>query len=180
MCARNHEITSLRIRDINFGVSDGYAECEIPVNTKTEGGEIVLGMSYPYARDWHNQHPRKNNDNAYFICNLKTHDALKPEAIWSVFERLRLNIKRKVRSALDEGERKKMETLLNKKAWKPYCMVRHSSITSDADWLPPAALNKKARWSQNSHQSARYIKNTIGQEMKNRMLQAAGIKVLRY
>jgi integrase/recombinase XerD len=178
MLARNHEITSLRIRDINFGVSDVYAEGEIPDNTKTGGGEVVFGMSYPYVRDWYNQHPRKDDDDACFICNLKTYEALQPEAIWNLFERLKLRIKHKVESgSLDEDERKKMEFLLKRKAWNPYCMLRHSPITSDADYLPLTVITKKARWSQNSRQGLRYIKNTIGQEAKNKMLQAAGIKV---
>lgn len=42
MYARNHEITSLRIRDINFGIPDVYADDDIPPDTKSEGGEFLL------------------------------------------------------------------------------------------------------------------------------------------
>lgn len=56
MYARNHEATLLKIRDINFGVSDVYAEGEIPANTKTGGGEVLFGMSYPYARVLMSEH----------------------------------------------------------------------------------------------------------------------------
>jgi integrase/recombinase XerD len=73
--ARNHEIASLRIRDINFGVSEVYAEGEIPPETKTGGGEFVLGMSYPYARDWFNQHERKKDGNAYFFYSLRDRES---------------------------------------------------------------------------------------------------------
>jgi integrase/recombinase XerD len=178
MSARNHEITSLRIKDINFGVSNVYAEGEIPPDTKTGGGEITLAMSYPYARDWYNKHPLKSDDNAYFICSLKTHKQLQPQAIWDLIERLESRIRDRVNNgSLDEEERIKMEYLLKRKAFTPYCMFRHSSLTFNADHMPLSALNKHARWSQNSRQNARYIKAKIGQDARNKILETAGIKV---
>ncbi|MGA9151127.1 MAG: hypothetical protein WBZ36_11160, partial [Candidatus Nitrosopolaris sp.] len=44
--ARNHEITSLKIRNIRL--RERYAEGEIPYNTKTGGGPILLTSSFPY------------------------------------------------------------------------------------------------------------------------------------
>ena len=56
--ARNHEITTLKIGNIRL--RERYAEGEIPYNTKTGGGPILLTSSFPYVRDWLNKHPFKN------------------------------------------------------------------------------------------------------------------------
>jgi integrase/recombinase XerD len=93
LSARNHEITALRIGDIRF--REYYARGEIPYNTKTGGGPFLLTMSFPYARDWLNEHPFRNEANARFICNAQG-GPINPEAIWSMMERLRLRIKRLV------------------------------------------------------------------------------------
>jgi hypothetical protein len=179
MYARNHEITSLRIRDINFGVSDVYADGEIPPDTKTGGGEFLLGMSYPYARDWLNQHPRKHDGDAYFFYSLKTcnpYKPLEPQSVRNIFVRLRSRIKQQVDNGnLPEDEHNQMAGLLNRKAWNPYCMVRHSPLTFAADTQPMTRITKLARWSQNTRQAQRYIKNIIGQDAE--ILAAAGIKI---
>ena len=65
----------------------------------------------------------------------------------------------------DKKEREKLRYLLTTKKWNPYC-IRHSSITSDSDYLPEYALKKKVRWSMNSRQGSRYIKNRMGTDLK--------------
>jgi hypothetical protein len=60
-----------------------------------------------------------------------------------------------------------LEYLLNTKRWNPYC-IRHSSISSDSDFLPEYALKKKVRWSMNSKQGARYIKRRMGNDLKQK------------
>lgn len=74
----------------------------------------------------------------------------------------------------DSEEKQKLEYLLRTKKWNPYC-IRHSAITSDADYLPEFALKKKVRWSMNSKQPSRYIKKKMGQDLKNRILAQNGI-----
>lgn len=37
-----------------------YGEGEIPNETKTGSGPILLALSFPYVRDWLNEHPFKN------------------------------------------------------------------------------------------------------------------------
>jgi integrase/recombinase XerD len=56
----------------------------------------------------------------------------------------------------------------------PYC-IRHSSITSDSDYLPEYALKKKVRWSMNSKQGSRYIKRRMGNDLKQKILLQNGI-----
>ena len=71
-------------------------------------------------------------------------------------------------------EREKLEYLIKRKRWNPYCF-RHSSITYDSDYLPDFALKKKVRWSINSKEGARYIKRRMGEELKMEILARNGI-----
>jgi integrase/recombinase XerD len=44
--ARNHEVTTLKIKNVRL--KERYGEGEIPYNTKTGGGPILLTCSFPY------------------------------------------------------------------------------------------------------------------------------------
>jgi integrase/recombinase XerD len=141
----------------------------------------LLTSSFTYVRDWINKHPFKNEPNARLICNLANGAPLRSEAIWQVLNRLRLRIKRLVEtekeSIEDVQKRQKLEHLLRTKKWNPYCL-RHSAITDDSDHLPEYALKKKVRWVMNSQQGNRYIKNRMGDELKNRILEHSWIKLV--
>jgi integrase/recombinase XerD len=69
----------------------------------------------------------------------------------------------------NKEETEKLRYLLRIKKWNRYC-IRHSAITSDSDYLPDFALKKKVRWSMNSKQASRYIKNSMGDELKRQIL----------
>ena len=143
--ARPHEITALRVRDIVL--NEQYGEGNIPSNTKTGGGPILLTSSFTYVRDWINKHPFKNEPNARLICNLYTGAPIIPKSIWQILDQLRLRIKRLVDSGsiTDEQQKHKLQYLLRAKRFNPYCF-RHSAITDDSDHLPEYALTKKVRW----------------------------------
>jgi hypothetical protein len=69
--------------------------------------------------------------------------------------------------------------LLRVKKWNPYCF-RHSGITDDSGSLidlPEYALTKKVRWLMGSKQASRYIKQRLGDEIKNKILEHSGIKI---
>jgi integrase/recombinase XerD len=66
--ARPHEITLLKIKHIS--IRERYGEGEVPHEAKTGGGPILLTCSFPYVRDWLNEHPFKNEPEARLICNL--------------------------------------------------------------------------------------------------------------
>jgi integrase/recombinase XerD len=187
--ARPHEITALRIKDIVL--NEQYGEGTIPSNTKTGGGPILLTSSFTYVRDWINKHPFKNEPDARLICNLHTGAPVMPDTVWQVLKQLRLRIKRFIISKKENGsfafantdeqqkQRHKLEllqNLLREKKWNPYCF-RHSAITDDSDHLPEYALKKKVRWVMDSQQGRRYIKNRMGDELKHRILERAGIKI---
>jgi hypothetical protein len=170
---RNHEITLLKIKHIR--IKEKYGEGEVPYESKTGSGPVLLTTSFVYVRDWINEHPFKNSPNASLICNLMTGAPVKPDAMWTMINQL----KRRIVTMLKEGtitdgdEKKKLESLLRNKKWNPYCL-RHSSISNDSDYLPEYALKKKVRWSMNSKQGARYIKRRMGNDLKQKMLQIHG------
>ncbi|MGB6534045.1 MAG: hypothetical protein WBF33_38695 [Candidatus Nitrosopolaris sp.] len=174
MDARNHEVTHLRIKHIRL--REKYGEGEIPYESKTGTGPPLLTCSFPYVRDWLNEHPFRNEPNARLICNLVTGAPIKPDALCTVMKQLRKRITRLLENGTisDKNERQRLEFLLKTKKWNPYC-IRHSAITSDSDYLPEYALKKKVRWSMNSKQGSRYIKRMMRNELKNQILVHNGI-----
>src|SRR5919199_449354 len=60
--ARPHEITLLKIKDIKL--REKYGEGSIPYKSKTGSGPILLTCSFPYVRNWLNEHPFKNTPEA--------------------------------------------------------------------------------------------------------------------
>jgi integrase/recombinase XerD len=172
--ARNHEVTKLKIKNIRL--RERYGEGEVPYEAKTGSGPILLTFSFPYVRDLLNQHPLRNSPDAALIYNLINSRPVTPDAMWTMMKQLRLRIIRMLESAQikDSEEKQKLEYLLRTKKWNPY-VIRHSAITSDADYLPEFALKKKVRWSMNSRQPSRYIKKKMGQDLKNKILAQNGI-----
>lgn len=172
--ARNHEITLLRIKNIR--IKEKYGEGEVPYEAKTGSGPILLTLSFPYVRDWLNEHPFRNEPEARLICNTENGKPLLPGAVYDTMYLLKKRIIRLLESGeiKDKKQIEKLEFLLNTKKWNPYC-IRHSSITADSDYLPEYALKKKVRWSMNSRQGARYIKNRMGKDLKEKILEQNGI-----
>ena len=172
--ARNHEVTLLKIKHIRL--REKYGEGEIPYESKTGTGPTLLTCSFPYVRDWLNEHPFRNEANARLICNLVTGAPIKPDALCTIMKQLgrRISLLLGNGTIADENERQRLEFLLKTKKWNPYC-IRHSAITSDSDYLPEYALKKKVRWSMNSKQGSRYIKRRMGNDLKNQILVHNGI-----
>lgn len=171
--ARNHEITLLKIKHIRL--KEKYGEGEIPHQAKTGSGPILLTFSFPYVRDWLNQHPFRNEPEARLICNLYNGSPVKPEALWLLMKRLKLRIKGLLESGeIGSEEKQKLELILRTKKFNPYCL-RHSSISYDSDYLPEYALKKKCRWTMNSRQGNRYIKSRMGNDLKQKILIQNGI-----
>ena len=172
--ARPHEITLMRIK--NLRLKEKYGEGEVPYDAKTGSGPILLTFSFPYVRDWLNEHPFKNEPNARLVCNITTGGPVKPNSIWDMMRQLKIKIKRLLdnNEITDNTERERLQYLVNTKKWNPYC-IRHSSISSDSDYLPEYALKKNVRWSMNSRQGSRYIKNRMGNDLKEKILEQNGI-----
>ncbi len=174
--ARPHEISGLKLKHIRL--KDKYGEGEIPFESKTGTGPILLTFSFPYVRDWLNEHPFRNEPNASLICNLTTGSPIRADVLNNIMKGLQGRIRRLLDSneISDNMECERLESLLKIKKWNPYC-IRHSAITADSDYLPEYALKKKVRWSMNSKQGSRYIKKRMGNELKNKILEYNGIPV---
>jgi integrase/recombinase XerD len=175
--ARPHEITLLRIKNIRL--REKYGEGEVPYEAKTGSGPILLTLSFPYVRDWLNEHPYRNESNARLICNLWDGSPIGPDALEKMMKRLKERISRLLENENDNEiinakEKENLQYLINTKRWNPYC-IRHSSITYDSDYLPEYALKKKVRWSMNSRQGSRYIKNRMSNDLKEKILEQNGI-----
>jgi hypothetical protein len=172
--ARNHEVTLLKIKNLRF--REKYAEGSIPDSSKTGSGPILLTASFPWVRDWINEHPFKDEPDARVICNLYTGQPVKPDAMWNMMHALKQRIIRLLKSGevKDPKEREKLEFLLKTKRWNPY-VLRHSSITHDSEYLPEFALRRKVRWSMNSKMPSRYLKKRWGQDLKRTILRHNGI-----
>jgi integrase/recombinase XerD len=171
---RNHEITLLKIKNIRL--LERYAVGEIPHQAKTGSGPILLTFSFPYVRDWLNEHPFRNTADSRLICSLNNGAPIKPEALWTMMKQLKSRINRLIETneIIDDDEREVLKVLLTTKRFNPYC-IRHSSISHDSDYLPDFALRKKVRWTMNSKQPARYIKARMGDDLKNKILVQNGI-----
>jgi integrase/recombinase XerD len=138
--SRNHEITLLKIKSIKL--KEKYGEGEIPHEAKTGSGPILLTFSFPYVRDWINEHPFRNEPEARLICNLYNGSPIKPEALWLMMKQLKMRIRRLMEKGdIENEEKEKLELILRSKKFNPYCL-RHSSISYDSDYLPEYALKK--------------------------------------
>jgi integrase/recombinase XerD len=174
--ARPHEIVLLQLKHIRL--NEKYGEGEIPHEAKTGSGPILLTSSFPYVRDWLNEHPYKNEPQARLICSLLNGAPIKADQVNEIMKQLRKRIERLLKNGeiIDKTEKEKLEYLLKTKKWNPYC-IRHSAITADSDYLPEYSVKKKARWSMNSKQGTRYIKKRMGNELKNKILAYNGISI---
>lgn len=109
--ARNHEVTLLKIKHIRLKEKYGG---EIPYEAKTGSGPILLTCSFPYVRDWLNEHPFRNEPNANLICNLYNGSPVKPESLWTVMKQLKKRIIRLLseKSITNKEEIEKLEDLI--------------------------------------------------------------------
>lgn len=115
---RNHEVTMLKIKHIR--IKEKYAEGEIPHEAKTGCGPMLLTMSFPYVRDWLNDHPFKNTADASLICNIMTGAPVKPDAMWTMMHQLKNRISNLLKEdgIKDPIEKQKLESLAKRtKNW---------------------------------------------------------------
>ena len=114
----------LRIKNIRL--KERYGEGEIPYESKTGTGPVLLTVSFPYVRDWLNEHPFKNEPNARLICNLHNGSPIKPEALQTMMNQLKNRILRlmETREIKDKAEEHRLLLIINNKRFNPYC-IRH-------------------------------------------------------
>ena len=128
MDARPHEIVLLQLKHIRLNERCG--EGEIPHEAKTGSGPILLASSFPYVRDWFNEHPYKNEPQAKLICSILNGAPIKADQINEIMKQLRKRIERFLKNGeiTDRTEKEKLEYLLKTKRWNPYC-IRHCNYS---------------------------------------------------
>jgi len=174
IAARNHEVTKLRIKDIVL--KEKYGEATISWDTKTGMRVAPLIASFPYVRDLINDHPFKDNPNAFVFTSHNSGKPLKPDSLWTITKLIKKRISKLVADGMIHEDDKTMISNLLKKPWNPYLVGRHSSLTEKTNILSDHQLTKYAGWSPNTKRRATYI-HMSGNEVKNPLLAHYGIEV---
>ena len=117
--ARPHEVTLLKTKHIRL--KEQYGEGEIPHEAKTGTGPVLLTISFPYVRDWLNEHPFKNEPDARLICNLDNGSPITPDNIDYIMKQLRERIIRLLENGEinNHDEKQNLEYLIKTKRWNP-------------------------------------------------------------
>lgn len=167
---RPTELLKLRVKDVVFKMAGDKQYAEILVNGKTGTRHIPLINSIPYLKDWLDEHPEKNNPNAYLFSR-------KGRMITS--GGLRNNYKYRLRpyfaglNDIDSNDKKAIKELL-KKPWNPY-IRRHSALTDKSKMLKEHVLRQHAGWSISSKMPEKYL-HYFGNESNEAILEAYGLK----
>jgi integrase/recombinase XerD len=154
LSARPNEILDLRIKDIIFRRVGNKQYAEVLVNGKTGSRHLPLIDSLPYVKEWLDQHPQRNNKNAYLICSLIRSNVggrLTRDALLQIYAR---QYKAKyfpmlLRNLTIANEDKQKIKDLLRKPWNLY-IRRHSALTDNSKFLKEATLRQHAGWSERS------------------------------
>lgn len=113
--ARNHEVTLLKVKHVRL--NERYGEAEVPHESKTGSGPALLMCSFPYVRDWLNEHPFRNESNANIICNLTTGGPVTADNLATVMKQLKKRIIGLLESGsiTDVQEKERLERLIKTK-----------------------------------------------------------------
>ncbi|MGH9974345.1 MAG: hypothetical protein ACRD8Z_00700, partial [Nitrososphaeraceae archaeon] len=178
LSARPHEILNLRIKDIVIKQAGTKQYAEVLVNGKTGTRHLPLIDSLPYVKEWLDQHPRRNNKNAYLICSMYRGNIggkLTRTGLLNLYTRqYKKNHFPNLLSGptISKEDKQKIEDLL-KKPWNLY-IRRHSSLTQKSKFLKENILRQHAGWTPNSNMHQKYI-HYFGNESSESILQEYGI-----
>src|ERR671919_2124250 len=179
LSARPQEILDLKIKDIIFRqVENNKQYAEVLVNGKTGSRHLPLIDSLPYVKEWLDQHPQRNNKNAYLICTMNRSNVggrLTRDGLLHIYTS---QYKEKYFPMLlkdptvSKEEKRKIEDLLTK-PWNLY-IRRHSSLTHKSKFLKEHILRQHAGWSPRSQMHLKYV-HYFGNESSESILQEYGI-----
>lgn len=177
LSARPHEILDLKNKDIIFKSAGNKQYAEVLVNGKTGTRHLPLIDSLPYVKEWLDQHPRRNDSNAYFICSLDRKNFAKQmslRGLQGVYKRYKDNyyLPLSKDSSVPKEDRQRIIDLIQK-PWNPY-IRRHSALTQKSAILKEHTLRQHAGWSSRSQMHLKYL-HYYGNESSNSLLQEYGI-----
>lgn len=148
------EIGTIRIKSIEF---DNYG-CLISILGKTGARKLRIINSTSYIANWINNHPDKNNKEAFVWVNIG-HNKGKPLSYGAMTKMLN-NLFKKAK--------------LDKKC-NPH-IFRHSRATFLANYLTEFQMNQYFGWVQGSGMPATYI-HMSGKNIDNALLKMNGVKL---
>ena len=178
LSARPQEILDLRIRDVVFRHVGNKHYAEVLVNGKTGSRHLPLFDSIPYLKEWLDQHPQRNNKNAYLICTMNRSSVGGPLTRNSLLEIYASQYKKKYFPLLLRDptisikDKQKIRDLLQK-PWNLY-IRRHSALTQKSAFLKEHILRQHAGWSPRSNMHLKYL-HYFGNESSESILQEYGI-----
>lgn len=152
--ARIGEILPLKIKDLYF--DDIF--CWIRLRGKTGDRRIKLVLSVLPLQRWLEEHPNKNNPEAYVWINYNNKKADKPISYGFVCKLLK-------ELALKAGVKKKVN---------PH-NFRHSSATWRANYFTEQQMKEFFGWSQSSKMTSIYV-HLAGRDLDNAVDKMFGIK----
>jgi hypothetical protein len=172
LSARPQEILDLKIKDVIFKTSGNNQYAEVLVNGKTGTRHLPLIDSLPYLKEWLDQHPQRNNKNAYLICTM---NRLTRNSLLQIYTS---QYKEKyfpmlLRDPTISNEYKQKIRDLLRKPWNLY-IRRHSSLTQKSKFLKEQTLRQHAGWSPRSNMHLKYV-HYFGNESSESILQEYGI-----
>lgn len=177
---RPSELLNTRISQLNFKtVGSGRQYASLVVNGKTGNREVVLTNSLPYLKDWLNQHPLKENGEAYLFCSLSDrsrNEKLTEESLLQAYRHYKLvyfpTLLQKSENEVP-GHDKEYIRLLLKKPFNPY-LRRHIGLSQKARQIREAELRQYSGWSKNSMMHKRYV-HWFNNQGSNAVLKAEGL-----
>ena len=178
LSARPHEILNLKIKDVIIKRAGNKQYAEVLVNGKTGTRHLPLIDSLPYVKDWLDQHPQRNNKNAYFICTMNRSNVGDQLTRNSLLQIYASQYKEKYFPMLlkdhtvSSEDKQKISDLL-RKPWNLY-IRRHSSLTQKSKFLKEHILRQHAGWSPRSNMHLKYV-HYFGNESSESILQEYGI-----
>jgi integrase/recombinase XerD len=167
---RPSELLRVKVKDVVFKMSGNKQYAEILVNGKTGPRHIPLINSIPYLKDWIDNHPEKNNPNAYLFAENR-----KMISSTGVRNYYKKTLRPYFASLKDIPlEDKNVIKELLQKPWNPY-IQRHTSLTGKSKILKEHVLRQHAGWSINSKMPQVYL-HYFGNESNEAILEAYGLK----
>jgi integrase len=177
---RPSELLNTRISQLNFKtVANGRQYASLVVSGKTGAREVVLTNSLPYLKDWLNQHPLKDNPEAYIFCSLADRNRnkrLSEEALYHVYRYYKFvyfpALLQKDETEVPGYDKEHIRLLL-KKPFTPY-LRRHIGLSQKARQIHEAELRQYSGWSKNSMMHKRYV-HWFNNQGSNAVLKAEGL-----
>ena len=180
MSARPHEILNLKIRDIQFKVTEDsiqYAEVHI-TSGKTGSRTLPLIHSLPYLKEWLEDHPTGTNPDSWLFVSFAnvtfgsklSYDGLSGH--YKYYYKSRYFPKLVEDETVPQADKSIIRNLLTK-PWNLY-VFRHSALTEKSTILKEHLLRNHAGWTMTSKMPNLYI-HYFGNESSKSLLEARGI-----